>query len=355
LTEQKATPMTVSRADRFRSLQLNPAVLVAWAILFLILGIIPKFVNLGIDSYLAEFMLWICLAQSFNLFTGLTGYVNFGNVVFYGIGGFGVAIATSLWHAPPIIGVLLGGVFSGLLALAMSFPTLRLRGAYFAIATLGIEQAVLVLFSNWSYVNKVSGMSLPLSDYHPIQAYYAILLVALATVLALTIIMRSRLGMALSAIRQQEETALSIGVNATLYKTIAFVLSGFFAGLGGAAWTWNVTYIDPTTAFPTEYTLIVIAMAMLGGLGTLFGPIIGAAILDYVEITTRVSYPYLHLIIYGVIIMAVVLIIPDGIFGFAKKLVGRFFHLKNGEPKVSQGSGENQPKSVDQKGSGRKP
>ena len=329
------TPVT----ERLRRLQLNPIVFLAWAVFFLSLAIAPRFVNAGIDSYIANFTLWICLAQSFNLFTGLTGYVNFGNVVFYGIGGFGVAIATSLWHMPPLIGVLFGGVFSALLALAMSFPTLRLRGAYFAIATLGIEQAVLVLFSNWSYVNKVSGMTIPLSDYHPIQAYYTILVIAAATVITLTIIMKARLGKALSAIRQQEETALSIGVNATLYKTIAFVLSGFFAGLGGAAWIWNVTYIDPSTAFPTEYTLIVIAMAMLGGLGTIFGPAIGAAILDYVEVATRTSYPYLHLIIYGLIIMAVVLVIPDGIVGFAQRLLRRFSFGRAGASPPASTSG----------------
>ncbi|MDH2901566.1 MAG: branched-chain amino acid ABC transporter permease [archaeon] len=312
-----------SPGQRRRSIQLNPYVLLVWLALFLILALAPRFVNSGLEAELAELMLYISLAQSFNLFTGLTGYVNFGNVVFYGIGGYGLAIATALWNMPPLLGVLLGGVFSAILALGMSFPTLRLRGAYFAIGTLAIEQAIFVIFDNWSYVNRAAGLTLPILDYQPTQTYYTLLLVAVATIIVLTIVMKSRLGLALSAIRQQEETALSIGVNATLYKTIAFVLSGFLAGLAGAAWFWNVTIVEPTGAFTTDVTLTVISMALLGGLGTFFGPVIGAAILEYIDIATRQNYPYIHLIVFGIIIIAVVLIIPDGIVGFAEKAFRR--------------------------------
>lgn len=328
--EKKERASNRSLGARLNFLHLNPYVLIVWLVLFLFLAIAPRFVNGGIVSDLTYFMLWICLAESFNLFTGLTGYVNFGNVAFYGLGGYGVAMATSLWNLPPLVGVLLGGIFSALLALGMSFPTLRLRGAYFAIATLGIEQAIFVIFENWPYVNEATGLTLPLSDYQPIQSYYTLLIVAALTVATLTIVMRSKLGMALSAIRQEEETALAVGVNATLYKTIAFVLSGFFAGLGGASWIWYVTIVDPTFAFPTQYSLITISMAMLGGLGTLFGPVVGAAILDYVDNLTRTNYPNLDLILFGVIIMLVVLIIPEGIIGFIQKILGRFSFSKTG-------------------------
>jgi branched-chain amino acid transport system permease protein len=333
-TSPRSASVVKSIGKRLRSLQLNPYVLLVWLAFFLFLALAPTFVNIGVESNLAYFMLWICLAQSFNLFTGLTGYVNFGNVVFYGMGGYGVAIATSLWNMSPLFGVLLGGGFSALLALAMSFPTLRLRGAYFAIATLGIAQAILVIFDNWAYVNRVTGLTLPIPDHQPTQAYYTILVVAALTVIALTIVMKSKLGVALNAIRQQEETALSIGVNATLYKTIAFVLSGFFAGLGGATWIWYLGFIDPPSAFNTGITLTVISMALLGGLGTLFGPVVGAAVLDYIETYSRLSFPYLYLIIFGVTIMVVVLIIPDGILGFAQKMFRRFSPSKTDTAKA---------------------
>ncbi len=301
------------------SIQLNPLVIILWVVLFLFLAFAPRFVGSALETDLALLMLWICLAESFNLFTGLTGYVNFGMVAFYGIGGYGLAMATTIWSMPPLEGVILGGIFSALLALGMSFPTLRLRGAYFAIATLGIQQAIFVIFANWNYVNSATGLILPISDYQPTQVYYTMLVVTAATVFTLIIVMRSKFGMALSAIRQQEETALSIGVNATLYKTLAFVLSGFFAGLGGATWWWGVTIIDPPGAFDTTVTLTVISMAMFGGLGTLLGPALGAAILYYVENTVRASYPYLHLVIFGIIIVVVVLLVPEGIIGFVTK------------------------------------
>ena len=307
------------RLRKLLSVQVNPVVILLWVVLFLFLAFAPRFVGAALETDLALLMLWICLAESFNLFTGLTGYVNFGMVAFYGIGGYGLAMATTLWNMLPLEGVLLGGIFSALLALGMSFPTLRLRGAYFAIATLGIEQAIFVIFDNWNYVNSATGLTLPIRDYQPTQVYYTMLIVTAATVFTLTIIMRSKLGMALSAIRQQEETALSIGVNATLYKTMAFVLSGFFAGLGGATWFWGVTIIDPPGAFDTTVTLTVISMAMLGGLGTLFGPVLGAAILYYVENSVRANYANLHLVIFGIIIVVVVLIVPEGIIGFVMK------------------------------------
>jgi branched-chain amino acid transport system permease protein len=307
------------RVRKLLSVQVNPVVILIWVALFLFLAFAPRFMGPALETDLALLMLWICLAESFNLFTGLTGYVNFGMVAFYGIGGYGLAMATTLWNMPPLEGVLLGGIFSALLALGMSFPTLRLRGAYFAIATLGIEQAIFVIFDNWNYVNSATGLTLPIRDYQPTQVYYTMLVVTAATVFTLTMVMRSKLGMALSAIRQQEETALSIGVNATLYKTLAFVLSGFFAGLGGATWFWNVTIIDPPGAFDTTITLTVISMAMLGGLGTLFGPALGAAILYYVENSVRANYANLHLVIFGIIIIVVVLLVPEGIMGFVLK------------------------------------
>jgi branched-chain amino acid transport system permease protein len=319
------------------AVQMNPIVILVWVALFLFLAFAPRFVGPSLETDLALLMLWICLAESFNLFTGLTGYVNFGMVVFYGVGGYGLAMSTTLWNLAPIVGVVIGGIFGALIALGMSFPTLRLRGAYFAIATLGIEQAIFVIFDNWGYVNSATGLTIPIPDYQPTQVYYTMLVVTAATVFTLTIVMRSKLGMALSAIRQQEDTALSIGVNATLYKTVAFVLSGFFAGLGGATWFWGVTIIDPPGAFDTTVTLTVISMAMLGGLGTLFGPAMGAGILYYVENYVRASYPNLHLVIFGLIIIVVVLIVPEGIMGFLSRRFLRFSLSRMGLSKTLSG------------------
>jgi branched-chain amino acid transport system permease protein len=308
---RKASSFGVSRAQ---------AALAASAVV--LLGVSPLFVDRSTVSLLFYLMMWVCLAQSFNLFTGLTGYVNFGNVVFYGVGAYAAAVAMALWDASPYLAVLLGGAFSALLALGMSFPTLRLRGAYFAIATLSIQQAVFVLFDNWGYVNTAAGISIPVKFYDPVLQYYAMLVVSVATVAAFFVVSRSRVGKALKAIRLQEETALSIGINSTLYKTTAFVISGFFAGLGGGTAIWNISFIDPTSGFPGTITLTVISMAMLGGLGTLIGPMIGSLILYVTGYYLLLQYPYLHLIMFGAIIMAVVLVLPNGIVGFVRGRMG---------------------------------
>jgi len=291
----------------------------AWSLVLVLLAAAPLFANKSQSSILFFLLMWICLSQSFNLFTGLTGYVNFGNVVFYGIGAYGAALAIIDLGSYPLAGVLLGGALSALLAFALSFPTLRLRGAYFAIATVTVQQATFVIFDNWGFVNSATGLTLPIEVYNPTLQYYTMLAVAVSTMVALYTVTSSKLGRALLAIRQQEEAAVSIGINSTFYKTLAFTLSGFFAGLGGGTAVWSISIIDPPSAFDTTITLSVIAMALLGGVGTFLGPVLGAIILYGTDYFLRIQYPYLHLIISGVIIIAVVLIVPEGLVGFIRK------------------------------------
>jgi branched-chain amino acid transport system permease protein len=295
-----------------------------WSLVIALLAVAPIFATKSESSILFFLLMWICLSQSFNLFTGLTGYVNFGNVVFYGIGGYAGALAIIDFGASPLVGVLLGGVLSALFAFVLSFPTLRLRGAYFAIATVTVQQATFVIFDNWGFVNSATGLTLPIESYNPTLQYYTMLAIAISTMVAIYAVTRSRLGRALLAIRQQEEAAVSIGINSTFYKTLAFTLSGFFAGLGGGTAIWSISIIDPPSAFDTTITLSVIAMALLGGVGTLLGPVLGAIILYSTDYFLRIQYPYLHLMISGAIIIVVVLIVPEGLVGFVRRrLAGR--------------------------------
>lgn len=266
---------------------------------------------------------WIVLAESFNMFAGLTGYINFGHVVFYGVGGYAGALLMENAHASPYLAVLAGGFASALLALGLSLPTMRLRGAYFAIATLSINEAFFVIFDNWDAVGSAPGFSLPVSYYQPVAEYYTMAVVAVACVAAMYAITKSRFGVALQAVRQQEGTANSIGVNAAFYKSLTLVFSGFFAGLAGALAIWAITFIDPHSAFDITITVSSISMAMLGGLGTLFGPVIGGALLYELTDLLGINYPYIHLIILGIIILAVVLVIPDGLIGGVGRLLAR--------------------------------
>ena len=272
-------------------------------------------------STLFFILMWVGLAMSFNLFAGLTGYVNFGHVVFYGLGAYTAALAMAYHHMSPFIAVLLAGLASATLALGVSVPTVRLRGAYFAIATLSINQALFLIFDNWEAVGSAPGFTLPISYYQPVTEYYVMLTVAAATIAAFYAVSHSKLGVALKAIKQQEDTALSVGVNSTLYKVITLVLSGFFAGMVGGTAIWQITIIDPPSAFDITFTVNSIAMTMLGGVGTFAGPILGSVILYEVIDFLSINYPLFHLIVLGAVILVVVLGVPDGIVGFLKRQI----------------------------------
>ncbi|MDG6934752.1 MAG: branched-chain amino acid ABC transporter permease [Nitrososphaerota archaeon] len=276
---------------------------VPWVGALVVLAFAPYFVSASLRSFLLFLLMWIALSQSFNIFTGLTGYVNFGFVAFYGLGGYGMTMTLLSLNIPIYAAMVIGGVISSLFAFAISWPTLRLRGAYFAIAMLSLAQALFVIFDNWNFVNSATGYTIPVKYYDPVLQYYYMLAVAAVTVLCLYVIMNSRLGLALKAIKQNEETAVSIGINATFYKAVAFGISAFFAGLAGGAATWTITIIDPPSAFDTTITLTAISMSMLGGLGTIAGPIIGAVILYSIEHYFGLTLPYLHLIVFGIIII----------------------------------------------------
>ena len=288
------------------------------AVLVVLVLIAPNFFERSLLFFILN---WVVLSESFNIFAGLTGYVNFGHVVFYGVGGYVGALLMG-GDVSPYLAVLAGGAACVVLALGISIPTLRLRGAYFAIATLSINSAFFYIFNNWTAVGTAVGLELPVSYFQPVNEYYAMVAVAVACVAAAFFISRSRFGMALRAIRQQEGTANAIGINAAYYKTLTLMVSGFLAGLAGALAIWQITFIDPTSAFDVNVTITAISMAMFGGLGTVAGPVIGGALLyeltDYLK-----TYPYIHLMILGVIIMAVVLVLPDGILGGIERILRR--------------------------------
>ena len=265
---------------------------------------------------------WVVLAESFNIFAGLTGYVNFGHVVFYGVGGYVGALMMDEAHASPYLAVVAGGLACMVLALGISLPTTRLRGAYFAIATLSINEAFFYIFNNWGAVGGPVGLNLPISYFQPEVEYYAMVVIAVACVVFTYVISKSRFGIALRAIKQQEGTAIAIGINAAYYKTVTLIFSGLFAGLAGAMAIWQTTFVDPPSAFDVTITVTAISMAMFGGLGTALGPVIGGTVLYWLQDYLK-SYPYIHLMILGVVIIAVVLAIPDGIMGAGRRLLGR--------------------------------
>jgi branched-chain amino acid transport system permease protein len=279
-----------------------------------LLSVIP-FTTVGsLVPILYELFLWIVLVQSFNIISGYTGYVSFGHVAFYGTAATIVAVMVGV-GVPIFLSIPIGGIGAVLLAVVIGSPTLKLRGAYFAIAMLSISEAmaVLVLYL-YPY-----GITLPPGFYDPLMTYYLMFALAIVATVVTYLIDKSKFGLALISIREDEDAAAATGVNVFKFKIMAFMISALLAGLAGGIAVWRATYTEAAGAYGVEKTIEMIAMCMFGGAGTVTGPVFGAAVLYALEYVLWVRLPFLHLIIFGVLIVATVLFIPKGVIGVIRK------------------------------------
>ena len=292
--------------------RLAPVVLVAALVA---LAVYPAFgTGYGLRSVLQVFM-WIALAGSWNLISGLTGYVSFGHVAFFGAGAYtaGILIASSGWSWPAA--TLAGGVGAGVLALAIGWPCLRLKGPYFAIAMLGLNEVLRALVSYFEgLTGGGNGLSMPTLDA-TVPVYYAMGVTALAVTLAARLIIGSRFGLRLMTIREDEMAAEAMGIHTFRHKLLAFLLSAIGPGIAGALAARDQGYIEPLSVFPLATTITMIVMTLFGGKGTVWGPVLGAAVLFVAQELVWARYPYIHPLLFGAIIVAVVLAMPRGILG----------------------------------------
>jgi branched-chain amino acid transport system permease protein len=252
------------------------------------------------------------LAQSWNIIGGYTGYPSFGNSVFYGLGAYGVAIAMVQWQWPFSVGLVLGVVLAVLFAFLIGLPVLRLRGHYFAIATLALAEVMAAILSNLDIAGRNTGLILPLvrGDTLFFEAALALLVV---TTLTVVWIANSRFGYALVAIRENEDAAAVMGINTTVYKVLAFALCGTFTALAGGIHAYWITYLDPGSAFDISLNVKMIIMAVFGGAGTIFGPVVGAFVLSAISEVLSFKVTHLAAVFYGVVIVIAVVFTPRGV------------------------------------------
>src|SRR6185437_1780514 len=212
------------------------------------LAALPWFGSDTLIQFGINTLLLAVLAQGWNIIGGYTGYASFGNSVFYGLGSYGVGIAMAQWHLPFAVGLVFGVALAVTFAILLGIPVLRLRGHYFAIATLALAQVMTAIVSNVGLAGQNIGLVLPPLNNDPLfyELSLGLLVIATLTIFWLT---RSRFGFGLIAIRENEEGAAVMGVNTTLYKVLAFALSGFFSALAGGIHAYWVTFIDPESAF----------------------------------------------------------------------------------------------------------
>jgi branched-chain amino acid transport system permease protein len=289
--------------------------LTALAVLVVLLVLYPIVATgYGVRAMLQLFM-WIVLAQSWNLISGLTGYVSFGHVAFFGTGAYTAAILiTSLGWPWPLACLAAGGV-AMILAVLIGWPCLRLKGPYFAIAMLGLNEVLRVMASYFEGLTG-GGLGLSMPTLHAsVAIYYVMGLMAAVVTLVTFVIVTSRFGLRLMTIREDEVAAEAMGIDTFRYKLYAFILSAAGPGIVGGLSARDQGYIEPISVFPLLTTITMIVMVLFGGKGTIWGPVLGATLLFALQEIVWAQFIYLHQLLFGAIIVAVVLAMPRGILG----------------------------------------
>lgn len=286
-------------------------------LLALVLAALPHALSIYFRSFALFTMMYIVLALSWNIISGFTGYTSFGHVAFYGIGAYACAILVADYGWPWVPTLFVGALVAGVVAVAIGYPVLRLKGPYFAIAMLGAAEGMRVVVTVWdSLTHGGLGISFP-STENSMSTYYAMLVLMLVTTAVAYVVGHSRFGIRLNAIREDEVAAEALGVDVTRYKLLAFTLSAVFPAVAGGIQAYKVLYIEPQSVFFVQITIAMALMAMLGGKGTIIGPVVGAVLLYTAQELTWVNFPTAHLIAYGVFIILVARFMPRGLMGFA--------------------------------------
>jgi branched-chain amino acid transport system permease protein len=303
---------------------------VKWLMAVIVLAIVLAFVPTGASPFalrVAQTVLFgAALATAWNILGGFAGYWSFGNAAFLGLGAFTAALLQEhVQIAEPamrfVLSVAAGGAAATVFALVIGYPLLRLRGAYFAIAMLGVSLVLSELSANVDLFEGALGISLePVTDAAPeVFFYYVFLVLALGSLGVAALVRYSRLGYGLIAIREDEDTARMLGVPTERFKLLAFVLSALLTGLAGAAYAFSLGYIATSSVFRPDLSFSIIVFALLGGMGTLFGPWLGAAIMTVLTQVVLGGFLQIHMMLTGGIIIALVFLLPRGLMGLVPR------------------------------------
>ena len=290
-------------------------------------------------------LIWSILGMGWNFIGGYAGQVSIGHSVFYGIGAYTSALLFMWFNITPWIGMWVGMAISVFVAFCIGRPLLRLKGHYFAVATMAVAECSRVIFVNWKTVGGATGLDFlnkNVSMWYSMQfqdklQYYYVFLVFAVVVLGIVIYFdRSKFGYYLRTIKGNENAAESVGIDTTRYKLIAYMLSAAIVSIGGSLYAQYMVYIDPTMLMVLKISLMICLVTVMGGIGTVIGPIIGAVVLTFISEYSRMlmggTGTGIDQIIYGALVIIVVLYIPNGIVSLFKKRPKK--QLKKGEEKA---------------------
>jgi branched-chain amino acid transport system permease protein len=303
---------------------------------------VPMFADLHFYSVITTVLIWIILGQSWNLLGGFTGQISFGHAMFLGLGAYTSMILVNELQLDMFLSILLGGLLAAVFSIPLGMMIFRLKGAYFGLGTLAVAEILLIVSRNWkSVTNGGEGMMLMqeaslfgITITDKTDYFIVALFLASAVSLLCYFVMKSKIGYSLIAIRENEDAAEAMGLNSFKYKTIALFTSAFLAGAGGAFYGLYNKFIDPDMTFVVHMSTEMIFVTVIGGIGTILGPIIGSVLLislhEYLQdIPGLESFPSLYLIIYGILIMLVIVYLPGGMVEGFKKLKSRLLKRRN--------------------------
>ncbi len=327
-----ATPTTAEpvRTGRRRRLGLGGIVLIvlaAAALVFPVVFTYPYHRDLAI-----RILLYAMMAQAWNILAGYCGQVSLGHAVFFGTGAYTSSALQMQWGVNPWLGLVAGILVAMALSQAIGYPCFRLRGHYFAIATIAIGEIIHTLAINWEFIGGARGLTLPIRQDSLLAFqfsgtkyvyYYIILALMVGCFVATWWIERSRVGYYLRAIREDGDAAQSVGIPVARYKLIAIAISAAFSSVGGTFYAQYVLYLDPDSVFPLSLSILVCCLSVVGGVGTLWGPLVGTALMIPLSEFTRIKFggtgSGVDLLIYGALLTSVATFQPTGLVGLVRK------------------------------------
>ncbi len=294
----------------------------------------PLFNNNFIIRFGTDILMFAIMASAWNIIGGYTGYASFGNVVFFGIGSYVTAVLMEKLGLHFALAYLFSGLGAALFAILIGLPVLRLRGHYFAIATLGVAEAMKALVQNLEITEGNSGIYLPMLDL-PLRTqyyffYYSMLITLVVCLLVTYLLLNAKFGYSLIAIREDEDAASSVGINTTFAKTMAFALSGLFTGFAGSIYAYQQAFLKPGPAFSVGTTVKMIVMAVFGGMGHLFGPLVGAFSIEVISEVLSNYFLVAHALFFGTVVILAIVFTPKGMIDMVtQRKFGISYFLQN--------------------------
>ncbi len=283
----------------------------------ILLMIVPKYIPVYYVSLLISIYLYVTLTVGWSMFSGTTGYMSLASAAFFGIGVYTTAVLGETLPLPVVIG--LGGLISLLVAVLIGLACMRLKGIYFAIFTFGLTELILhsVLFYELEVTGQVGRMVVEMDQ---IFVYYAMLILVISLLISAYLLHRSKFGLALKSIGQDEQAAACMGIDVNKVKIIVFAFTAIFMGLAGAIVVTQWTYVESNTAFNMFYSFMPALMAIFGGIGYISGQILGAVVLTLLTETLLIKFPYYYMMLFGTLILIVIVYSPSGLMGLYEQL-----------------------------------